>query len=346
MDNKFDIASMNEAELKDMVIQLGEPAYRAKQIFEWLHDRMCTKAEDMVNIPNTLRDKLNEHCYIPDPVIVDCLESVGDGTKKYLFAFQDGNTVESVFMRYHHGNSVCISSQIGCRMGCSFCASTIGGKLRDLGASEMLAQIYAITRNLNERISNIVIMGTGEPLDNYDNLVRFIYLASHEKGINISRRNITVSTCGLVPEIRKLADEELPITLAISLHAPNDELRKSIMPIANKYSVSEIMNVCDEYFDKTGRRISFEYSLINGVNDNEENARELASLLKGKNCHVNLIPINPIKERNYQRSGDSRVNLFKNILEKNRINVTIRREMGSDIQAACGQLRRGHIEGR
>jgi 23S rRNA (adenine2503-C2)-methyltransferase len=247
-------------------------------------------------------------------------------------------------MKYHHGNSVCISSQVGCRMGCKFCASTIGGKERDLLPSEMLDQIYRIQVLSGERVSNIVIMGTGEPLDNYDNVIRFLRLITDASGLNISARNITVSTCGIPDRIRAFADEGLPVTLALSLHAPNNEIRKKLMPVAVQYELAEVMEAFRYYYEKTGRRLTFEYSLVDGINDEEEHARELAKLIKGINCHVNLIPVNPIKERNFQKSENKKIQNFKNTLEKYRINVTIRREMGADIDAACGQLRNSYME--
>ncbi|MBR6478319.1 MAG: 23S rRNA (adenine(2503)-C(2))-methyltransferase RlmN, partial [Lachnospiraceae bacterium] len=262
-----------------------------------------------------------------------------------LFGLRDGNVVESVWMQYKHGNSVCISSQVGCRMGCRFCASTLDGLERNLTASEMLEQIYAIQKHTGERVSNVVVMGTGEPLDNYDNLLRFIRLLTDENGLNISQRNVTVSTCGLADRVRQLAEEKLQITLALSLHASNDEKRRELMPIANRYSIRELMEVCEFYFQKTGRRITFEYSLVGGVNDTDEDARELAKLAGRVGAHVNLIPVNPIKERDYVQSETKRVLAFKNKLESNRINVTIRREMGRDIDGACGQLRRKHVTG-
>lgn len=341
---KKDIKSLLPDELTTVIKGYGEPAFRAGQIFEWLHRKLVNDFKEMTNIPAKLRDKLSEEYYIPNLEAVTVLKSESDGTEKFLFKLDDGNVIESVLMRYEHGNSVCISSQVGCRMGCSFCASTIGGKLRDLTAGEMLEQIYHIQKYDENRVSNVVVMGTGEPFDNFDNFVRFYKLISDAKGIQISGRNITVSTCGLTEKIRELADMEFTLTLAISLHAPNDELRKKIMPIANKYTISDIMEACDYYFEKTGRRITFEYSLMNGVNDSVENARELASLIKGKNCHVNLIPINPVKERNYTKTDNAGVEAFKNLLEKNRINVTIRRGMGKDIDAACGQLRRSYYQ--
>ena len=267
-----------------------------------------------------------------------------DGTRKYLFALEDGNIIESVLMKYRHGNSVCISSQAGCRMGCRFCASTIDGLARTLRASEMLDQVYRIQQDIGERVSNVVIMGSGEPLDNYDNTLRFIRLITDERGLHISQRNITVSTCGLVPQMLKLAEEKLQITLALSLHAPDDETRKELMPIARKYPLKEVMDACHTYYEKTGRRMTFEYSLVRGVNDSPEEARALVRLVKGRCGHVNLIPVNPIKERDFVQTAPKEVLAFKNYLEKNGINVTIRREMGRDIHGACGQLRRSYLE--
>ena len=276
--------------------------------------------------------------------VVQVQESQIDGTKKFLFGLADGNVVESVWMKYNHGNSVCISSQVGCRMGCKFCASTLDGLERNLLPSEMLDQIYAIQRMTGERVSNVVVMGTGEPMDNYDNLLKFLRILTDENGLNISQRNVTVSTCGIVPQMRRLAEEKLQITLALSLHATTDEKRKKLMPIAYKYSIKELMQTCAEYFEQTGRRITFEYSLVGGVNDTDEDARELISLARPLCCHINLIPVNPIKERDFVQSEASRIRAFKNKLEKNGINVTIRREMGRDIDGACGQLRRKHTQ--
>ena len=276
------------------------------------------------------------------PIVKRLVSSDGE-TKKFLFKLDDGQTIESVLMKYNYGNSVCISSQAGCRMGCKFCASTIGGLERSLKPSEMLRQIYQIQKLSGERVSNVVIMGTGEPLDNYDNFVKFIHMLSDEHGLNISQRNITASTCGIVPNMKRLAEEGLQITLALSLHGSSQEKRQKLMPIAFQYDLSEVLKACDYYFEKTGRRITFEYSLVAGVNDQPEDVKELTDILKRRNCHLNLIPVNPIKERDYKRPDRKNALEFKNKLEKNGINCTIRRERGSDIDGACGQLRRRHI---
>lgn len=341
---KIDIKSLSYEELLETIQGMGEKAFRGKQIYEWLHKKAVIRFEDMTNLSKKFREQLSSQCYIADMKLLDRLVSKDGSTSKFLFGLGDGSVIESVLMKYHHGNSVCISSQVGCRMGCNFCASTLGGLERNLTVSEMLGQIYAIQNISGERVSNVVVMGTGEPMDNYDNFVKFVRMLTDEHGYHISQRNVTVSTCGLVERIRQLADEQFSITLAISLHAPNDEARKKLMPVANKYSIVEIMDACDEYFGKTGRRVSFEYSLVQGVNDSSEFAKELGELLKGKNCHVNLIPVNPIKERDYKDSDSTFVQNFKMILEKLGINVTIRREMGRDIDAACGQLRRSYMK--
>lgn len=342
--DKRDLKSMNFEQVKAVMEELGEKAFRAKQIYEWMHTKLVDSFDEMTNLSKALRDKLSENFELTSLRVVDKRESAKDGTCKFLFELSDNRVIESVLMKYKHGNSVCISSQVGCRMGCRFCASTLGGLERNLTPAEMLDQIYKIQKMSGERVSNVVLMGTGEPLDNYDNVLQFIQLLTDENGLNISQRNITVSTCGLVNRIRDLANEELQITLAISLHAPNDKIRKEIMPIANKYTINEIIDAVTFYYNKTGRRISFEYSLVEGVNDSEENAKELIHVVRGLNCHVNLIPVNPIKERDFKQTQMQFVQNFKNILEKNRINVTIRREMGSDIDAACGQLRKSYMD--
>ncbi len=335
-----DIKSFTLEELKTEMEKLGEKTFRAKQLYQWMHQKLARSFDEMTNLPLSLREKCSREYEYTSIKEVKMQESAIDGTRKYLFELKDGSLVESVWMKYKHGNSVCISSQVGCRMGCAFCASAIGGLERSLTPSEMLDQVYAVTLLTGERVSNVVVMGTGEPLDNYENLLRFIRLLTDENGLHISQRNLTVSTCGLVPQMRKMADEQLQITLALSLHASSDEKRRELMPVANKYSIAELMEACRYYFEKTGRRITFEYSLVGGVNDKPEDAQRLAALTKNLNCHVNLIPVNPIKERDFVQSKGTEIASFKNKLEKNGINVTIRREMGRDIDGACGQLRR------
>lgn len=339
-----DIKSQTLSELQKEMERLGEPKFRAKQIYGWIHEKLADSFEDMTNLPKALREKLRQSCDLICLELVHVQQSRQDGTCKFLFRLPDGNVIESVLMKYHHGNSVCISSQAGCRMGCRFCASTLNGLERGLTASEMLEQVYQIQKWSKERVHNVVVMGTGEPLDNYDALLRFIRILTGEGGLHISQRNVTVSTCGIVPRMRQLADEKLQITLALSLHASNQEKRKSIMPIANKYGLSEVLDACRYYFGQTGRRITFEYSLAEGVNDSEEDAEELAVLLKFLNCHVNLIPVNPVRERKFVQPDQRAVINFKNKLEKSGINVTIRREMGRDIDGACGQLRKSYMD--
>lgn len=341
--DKTDIKSLDMEELSGIMEDMQEKPFRARQIYEWMHVKFARSFDEMTNLSKDLREKCQNRFSFTSLRTVKVLESKIDGTKKYLFALNDGNLIESVWMKYHHGNSVCVSSQVGCRMGCRFCASTIDGLVRSLSVSEMLDQVYTISRLTGERVSNVVIMGSGEPMDNYDNVVKFIRLLSDENGVNISQRNITLSTCGIVPQIKRLAGEDLTITLAISLHASTDEKRRELMPIARKYSLKELMEVCRLYFNKTHRRITFEYSLVGGVNDTDEDAQRLAGLIEGINCHVNLIPVNPIRERNFVESEADRISEFKNKLEKNQINVTIRREMGRDIDGACGQLRRSFL---
>lgn len=341
---KKDIKSLTLQELTAFLEELGEKPFRAKQIYKWMHQDLAASIDEMSNISGVLKDKLKGSCDFVSLKPACVKISRLDGTRKYLFELSDGNVIESVLMRYKHGNSVCISSQVGCRMGCRFCASTLDGLERNLTASEMLDQIYRIQKDTGERVSNVVVMGAGEPMDNYDNLVRFIRLLTGAEGLNISQRNVTVSTCGIVPGIRRLAEEGLQITLALSLHAPNDRVRRSLMPIANKYTLQEVLSACHYYFEKTGRRLTFEYSLVQGVNDNPDEARALAQLIKDQQGHVNLIPVNPIKERDYVQSGRDAVLAFQNLLEKSGINVTIRREMGRDIDGACGQLRKSFIE--
>ena len=341
---KKDIKSLTLSELTEEIKNMGEPAFRSKQLYEWMHVKLARDYDEMTNIPKALKEKCRENFTYTSLEKVRVQESQIDDTKKFLFALADGNVIESVFMKYKFGNSVCISSQVGCRMGCRFCASTLNGVERNLLPSEMLDQIYSIARITGEKISRVVVMGSGEPLDNYDNLLRFIKLLTDENGLNMGQRNLTVSTCGIVPNILKLADEKLAINLALSLHASNNDKRKELMPIANQYEIHEVLDACKTYFEKTGRQLTFEYSLVSGVNDTDEDATELSELLKGLNAVVNLIPVNPIKERTFKPTDRAGALSFKNKLEKNHINVTIRREMGRDIDGACGQLRRRHLE--
>ena len=336
----IDIKSLEISELEKFILEIGEAKFRAKQIYEWLHKKLVLNFDEMSNLSLNLKEKLKTLTHITG--IKEELVRISklDDTRKYLFELEDGNIIESVLMKYKHGNSICISSQVGCRMGCTFCASTIDGLVRNLTAAEMLDQVYSIQKSLGERISNIVIMGSGEPMDNYDNIVKFVRLITSSDGLNISQRNITISTCGIVPKMRKLAEEGLQVTLALSLHAPNDKIRRNLMPIAKTYSIEDVLSACSYYFEKTGRRVSYEYSLVRGVNDNKEEAKRLIELLKNMKGHINLIPVNPIEERDYKESSKKAIYEFKNELERNGLNVTIRREMGRDIDGACGQLRR------
>lgn len=343
MSRETELKSMNMQELTAFVTGLGEKSFRARQLYEWLHVKQVGSFAEMTNLPKAFREQLERSCVLVRLALVDVQVSAVDGTRKYLFSLPDGNMVESVLMRYKHGNSVCVSSQVGCRMGCKFCASTLGGLVRSLAPSEMLDQVYCIGRDIGERISNVVVMGTGEPLDNYENLLRFIELLTDENGLHISQRNVTVSTCGIVPRMRSLAEQKLAITLALSLHASSQEKRLALMPVANRYDIHEVIDACRYYFEKTGRRVTFEYSLVGSVNDTGEDAAGLASLLSGMNCHVNLIPVNPIRERDYVGSNARTVRAFQERLTKSGLNVTVRREMGQDIDGACGQLRRRHM---
>jgi len=338
----IDIKSMDINELEAFIVSLGDKKFHAVQLYQWMHQKFITSFSQCTNLSKEFQQKLTQQCRLIALEAVCVMKSKIDGTEKYLFRLYDDNLIESVLMRYHHGNSVCISSQVGCKMGCRFCASTIDGCVRNLTASEMLDQIYRIQQLSGERVDHVVVMGSGEPLDNYDNLLRFLKLIHSAQGLQISARNITISTCGLVPKIYELAKEKLQITLAISLHAPNDSLRKTMMPVANKYSIQEIKKACNYYIKETGRRITFEYSLIKGVNDTKKCADELINLLRGMNCHVNLIPVNPIKERNYRQSEQNAVSAFKRHLERGHMNVTVRRALGRDINGSCGQLRRSY----
>ena len=347
---KRDLCELNMQELEALMKEWGQPKFRAGQIYAWLHRQTVESFDEMKNIPKDLRNRLEEAFRITVMNAEEVLISAIDGTRKYVFALWDGNVIEAVLMKYHHGNSVCISSQVGCRMGCRFCASTLDGCVRNLSAAEMLAEVYRIGRDCGERISNVVIMGSGEPMDNYEEVVRFLKMITDADGLNISARNITLSTCGIVPGILKLAEEGFPVTLALSLHAPTQEKREEIMPIAKKYELGEVLAACRQYYQRTGRRISFEYSVVKGVNDSPEEAKALAELLGGfakghrggreGAFHVNLIPVNPIEERNYESPDPAALNRFRAVLENHGINVTVRREMGRDIHSACGQLRR------
>ncbi|KNZ68736.1 radical SAM enzyme, Cfr family [Thermincola ferriacetica] len=326
-------------ELTAFLIELGEKSFRAKQIADWVFKKGVAEIADMTNLPLSLRERLSKTAYIGRLEIIK--EQQGrDGTTKYLFELADGNTVETVFLKHNYGNSVCVSTQVGCKMGCLFCASTIGGFYRNLSPGEIYDQVLRIEQNKKKRISSVVIMGSGEPLDNYEAVLKFIRLITAPYALNVGMRHITLSTCGLVPQIYKLAEEKLALTLSVSLHAPNNELRNKLMPVNRKYPLEELIPACHEYIKKTGRRITFEYTLIKDVNDSQGHAEELARLIKGMLCHVNLIPVNPVAERRWYRPSTETVKRFQTILERNRVPATVRREMGTDIDAACGQLRR------
>ncbi|MDR2045139.1 MAG: 23S rRNA (adenine(2503)-C(2))-methyltransferase RlmN [Clostridium sp.] len=342
---KQDIKSFTLEELQAELTGRGEKPYRAKQMYEWMHKRAARSLDEMSNLSLEFRADCAQRYEYTVLVPEQEQESAANSTKKFLFRLQDGHMVESVLMKYRHGHSVCVSSQVGCRMGCRFCASGTDGLIRSLKPSEMLDQVYAIGRMTGERISHVTVMGSGEPLDNYENLLRFLKLLTDENGLNISQRNITVSTCGLVPKIRRLARENLQLTLAVSLHGATDEKRRKLMPVADRYGIEETMEACAAYFKQTGRRITLEYSLVAGVNDSIEDAAKLARLAKPLHCHVNLIPVNPVKEHGCKPPQAPVVQSFKNRLEKNKINVTIRRELGRDIDASCGQLRRRRQDG-
>ncbi len=335
-----DLKTMTMSELETFFEEtLHQPKYRAKQVFDWLHKKLCDDFSGMSNLSKELRQQLREETALLNAAPVTMQQSA-DGTRKYLFALQDEERIESVFLPHDYGNAVCISSQVGCRQGCRFCASTLNGLSRNLTASEMLSQVYRIAKDVEKRIDHVVVMGMGEPLDNYDNLLRFLSLITDQNGQNLSMRNITVSTCGLVPEIKKLAGEKLQLTLALSLHAATQQKREALMPVARRFPLDEVMEACRYYFDMTGRRVTFEYSLIAQKNDRQEDAEELAALLAGMNCHVNLIPVNPVEERDCAEPDAAAVLRFQNKLEKKGINSTIRKGMGRDIDGACGQLRR------
>lgn len=340
---EFDIKSMIFTEVEDVVSSMGLPRFRAKQIFDWLQIYGVMSYDEMTNLPKSLREKLAEKYPINSCEIELKQVSNLDETVKYLFRLSDGNFVESVLMKYKYGYTLCVSSQVGCKMGCVFCASTKSGCVRSLMPSEILGQIHAAQRDMNIRISHVVMMGMGEPLDNYENTIRFLRLAGEEKGLNLSLRNISLSTCGIVPRIYDLIDEKLPITLSVSLHAPDDKMRSEVMPINKKYPINELIKACKDYTKETSRRISFEYAMIKDVNDTDECALKLAGLLRGMLCHVNLIPANEINESEHKRSTNDRLQRFMKILNSKGVNTTVRRSLGSDIDASCGQLRSKHV---
>lgn len=338
---KTDIKSLTLSELTDEIEKIGEKSFKAKQIYSWLHKRGVDNFNEMTDISKNLREKLENSYDIYTCTIEKKLVSMYDNTVKYLFKLNDGELIESVIMKYKYGYTICVSSQVGCKMGCRFCASGIAGFVRNLAPSEILSQIYVAQKDLDIRISHIVMMGVGEPLDNFDNVIKFLSMISDESGLNIGMRNISLSTCGVVTGIDKLLEKKLQLTLSVSLHAPNDEIRSKTMPVNDRWNIDTLLKKCREYTKVTSRRISFEYAMIDGVNDSDECARELALKLKGMLCHVNLIPVNSVKERNYKKSNDNRISSFVKILESRGINVTVRRTLGSDINASCGQLRRG-----
>ena len=339
-----DVKSMTLEELQAFLAEWGEPKFRAKQIFAWLHEKQVDDFSQMTNLSQALRQRLAAETSISRLQMVERLLSKQDGTRKYLFALENGSVIESVLMQYEYGNTVCVSTQAGCRMGCRFCASTLDGVERSLTAGEMLSQVYTIQKDLGERISGVVLMGSGEPLDNYDAVLRFIRLLNDPAGQNIGQRHITLSTCGLVENMYRLADEALQITLAVSLHAPNDTIRQQIMPVANAYPMEQLLQACQDYIQKTKRRITFEYAMMQGINDSDVCAEELAQKLRHMLCHVNLIPMNPVKEREFTKSDTERVQHFAKILQQHGVETTIRRRLGSDIDAACGQLRRRYMQ--
>ncbi len=340
-DHKPSIYSLQLDQLKEWLEQNGEKAFRATQIYEWLYEKRVTSYEDMTNLSKGLRSKLEES-FTLTTLNTLVQQTSKDGTIKFLFELHDGYSIETVLMRHDYGNSVCVTTQVGCRIGCTFCASTLGGLKRNLEAGEIVAQVVKVQQaldELGERVSSVVIMGIGEPFDNYDNMMSFLRIINHDKGLNIGARHITVSTSGIVPKIYKFADEKLQINFAISLHAPNTELRSKLMPINRAYKLPQLMEAVKYYVDKTGRRITFEYGLFGGENDQVEHAEELADLIKGLKCHVNLIPVNYVPERDYVRTPKEQIQLFEDTLKKRGVNVTTRREQGHDIDAACGQLR-------
>lgn len=344
--NKVELSSLTLDEMMEFIYSIDQKEYRANQLFAYIHRNKGNRIEDISVFSSALRDKLQKISRINEIDIFKRFDSKIDNTKKYLFLLEDSNIIEGVAMEYKYGITACISTQVGCRMGCSFCASTKGGLIRNLSPGEMVGQIYEMEKDLNNRISNIVLMGSGEPLDNYDNTLKFLNIIHNTNGHNTSYRNITISTCGLVPKIYELAEKQLPITLSISLHSPFDKIRMDMMPIGRKYSISDILKACRYYYDKTKRRITIEYILIEGVNDREEDLDEIIRILKGINCHINLIPLNPIEEFKQKKSPDRNIEDFKSKLDRANIPTTIRREMGGDIDASCGQLRRKYTDNK
>ena len=341
MENgQMDIKSLSLEEMEPLLMELGLKKFQVKEVFSWLHQKQVESFDEMTNISKAGREALDKKFYINFLKITKKLVSSLDGTIKYLYELRDGQMVESVLMHYQHGNSLCISTQAGCRMGCKFCASTLAGLARNLTPSEMLDEIYTAQRDSGEKVNSVVLMGIGEPLDNYDNVLRFLRILSSKEGMNMSLRHVSLSTCGIVPMIDRLAEENLQLTLSISLHAPNNAIRDQMMPVNKRWNMDELLTACDRYFEKTGRRISYEYALVGGVNDSVDTARELGRRMHGKNCHVNLIPVNEVKERGFKKGSKESIRKFANILEGYGVTTTVRRELGSDINAACGQLRR------
>ena len=343
---KKDLKSMTLEELTEFVKELGEKPFRAKQLYQWMHVKLAESLDECTNLPKSLKEKLSEYSTYTSLKTVKKLESGIDGTRKYLFGLDDGNVIESVLMKYHHGNSVCISSQVGCRMGCRFCASTQAGRVRNLEAGEICSEIYTAQKDIGERISHIVLMGIGEPLDNFDEVMRFLENITSPEGVNIGMRNISLSTCGLVPKIDQLAEKKLQLTLSISLHAPTNQIRSSMMPVNDAYPVEQLIQTVRRYQETTGRRVSFEYSMVRGVNDSDICAKQLADLIWGMGAHVNLIPINPVDGSPYSATDAANVRRFQQKLESLGVNATVRRRLGSEISAACGQLRRDEMNGK
>lgn len=344
MSEKNELLSLTYEELEGLITSMGEGKFRAKQVFEWL--KRGADFDEMTNLSRSLRERLRETCLANPVTIHESVTSKLDGTEKYLYELPDGNLIEGVRMRYHYGDTLCLSTQVGCRMGCAFCASTLDGCVRSLTPGEMLGQVIAVNRRIEPegaRVHNIVLMGSGEPMDNYDNVVKFLRLLNDPRGLGLSLRNVSLSTCGLVPKMKRFADEGLPVTLSVSLHAPNDEVRKRLMPVANAYPMDELLAACRLYIQKTGRRVIFEYALVRGVNADLACADELAARLRGMQCHVNLIPLNDVKERDLLGPTEEMISAFRKRLEDRHISVTRRREMGDDIQGACGQLRRSRL---